>query len=56
MKQKILKKFNISRRTFNKFIIFNFVIILSNNFFQKKKLKVKKINFNNYVWLLNEND
>ena len=56
MKKKIIKKFNTSRRAFNKFIIFNFALILSNSFFQKKKIKVKKTDYNNYVWLLNEND
>ena len=62
MKIKILKKkISLSRRIFNKFLIINFSFLLSNNLFQKNKIKNKinkrkKIKLNNHIWLLNEND
>ena len=52
------KALNLSKRKFNIFVLINilFFSLYGNSLASKKNLKIKKVKYKNYVWLLNEND
>tara|TARA_B100000965_G_scaffold406494_1_gene445705 strand:- start:225 stop:404 length:180 start_codon:yes stop_codon:yes gene_type:complete len=52
------KKLNLSKRKFNKFLLFNFLffLIFKNSSPKNNSFKIKKVKLKDNIWLLNEND
>ena len=52
------KKLNLSKRKFNKFLLFNFLffLIFKNSSKKNNSFKIKKVKLKDNIWLLNEND